>query len=238
MGEITMADRRSQIRARSYQEIRQVARDLLVAEGLQGVTINAVARRMGMSGPAIYRYYDSHDDLIAGLTAEFYREATAAIEAARLPGAVNLVPMSRALRRWALANRAGFRLIFASPPLAQPSGPSPREDRAAANAFGAVFFDEVAAIWGQKGFPVPDPASVTPALWPQLRRYAGETGDRLPPEAVYVFLNCWVRLYGLLCMEVLHQIDFAITDAAPLFEDCLRELCGWLDIPYREENAG
>lgn len=237
-----MTDRRSQVRARTYQEIRQVARDLLVAEGLQAVTINAVARRMGMSGPAIYRYYDSHDDLIAGLTAEYYREVTAAVDGARVPGTVNLVPMSRALRRWALANRAGFRLIFASPPLATAHAlapaPATREDRVAANAFGAVFFDEIATIWGQKGFPTPKPASVAPALWRQLERYAAGNSDRIPPEAVYVFLNCWIRLYGHLCMEVLHQIDFAITDAAPLFEDCLRELCGWLDIPYRNEDAG
>jgi len=231
-----MTDRRSQVRARSYQEIRQAARDLLVAEGLQAVTINAVARRMGMSGPAIYRYYDSHDDLIAGLTAEFYREVTTAIEGARLPGAVNLVPMCRALRRWAIANRAGFRLIFASPPLAAPPALAPREDRAAANAFGAVFFDEVATIWEQKGFPTPRPASVAPALWQQLDRYAGETGNRMPPEAVHVFLNCWIRLYGHLCMEILHQIDFAITDATPLFEGCLRELCSWLEIGYHGES--
>lgn len=110
-----MTDHRSKVRARTYQEIRQVARDLLVAEGLQAVTINAVARRMGMSGPAIYRYYDSHDDLIAGLTAEFYREVTVAIEGARVSGTVNLVPMNRALRHWAITNSAGFRLIFASP---------------------------------------------------------------------------------------------------------------------------
>ncbi|MDD7970827.1 TetR/AcrR family transcriptional regulator [Roseinatronobacter alkalisoli] len=233
-----MADRRSQVRARTYQEIRQAARDLLVAEGVQAVTINAVARRMGMSGPAIYRYYDSHDDLIAGLTAEFYHEVTAAVADARVPGAVNLVPMSRALRRWATTNRAGFRMIFASPPLPQPPGPATREDRKAAIAFGALFFDEVAEIWDQKGFPTPKPASVAPALRHQLERYTVESGNRMPPEAVYVFLNCWIRLYGHLCIEVLHQIEFAISDAAPLFEDCLRELCGWLDIRYYDENAG
>ncbi|MFN3955761.1 MAG: TetR/AcrR family transcriptional regulator [Pararhodobacter sp.] len=233
-----MTDRRSQVRARTYREIRQAARALLVAEGLQAVTINAVARRMSMSGPAIYRYYDSHDDLIAGLTAEFYREVTAAIDVVRVPGAVNLVPMCRALRRWAIANRAGFRLIFASPPLTPAPDPAKREDLEAANAFGALFFDEVATIWDQKGFPTPEPASVAPALWHQLERYAGESGNRMPPEVVHVFLNCWIRLYGHLCMEVLHQIDFAITDAAPLFEDCLRELCGWLEIGYRVETAG
>lgn len=35
------------------------------------------------------------------------------------------------------------------------------------------------------------------------------------------FLSCWIRLYGLLCMEVLHQLDFAYTDLEPVFEECL-----------------
>lgn len=78
---------------------------------------------------------------------------------------------------------------------------------------------------------------MAPALWYQLERYSDENGNRMPPGAIYVFLNCWIRLYGHLCMEALHQIDFAITDAAPLFEGCLSELCGWLNIQYDEENA-
>lgn len=225
-----MTDRRKQLRERSFQDIRQAARALLLAEGLAGVTINAVARRMGMTGPAIYRYYDSHEALIAGLTAEFYREATEEIEAVRAPGAVNLVPMCRALRRWALANRAGFQLIFATPPLAPSPGLARGEAQQAALAFGAVFFDEVAQIWESKGFPVPAPASMDPSLRQQLDQYARENGNRLPTEAVFVFLTCWIRLYGLLCMEVLHQMDFAITDASPLFEGCLIDLCGLLAI--------
>ncbi|MEQ4715866.1 hypothetical protein [Nonomuraea sp. B19D2] len=40
-------------------------------------------------------------------------------------------------------------------------------------------------------------------------------------------------LYGLLCMEVLHQLDFADTDLEPVFEECLHELAGILSVEYR-----
>lgn len=47
----------------------------------------------------------------------------------------------------------------------------------------------------------------------------------------------WIRLYGLLCMEVLQQIDFAITDASPLFEEYLTEFCDWLGSDYEADPA-
>lgn len=217
----------------TLKDIRQVARDLLIEEDLPAVTINAVARRLGMSGPAIYRYYASHEDLITALTDDFHSELTAAVEAVRVAGQVNLVAMARALRRWALDNRAGFRMIFASPPVPAQREQAGREGCGTAHAFEEVFFEEVEAIWKTKRFPVPELEMMPPRLSRQLEAFAGRTGERLPPEALYVFLNCWIRLYGLLCMEVLEQIDFAVADAEPLFEECLQELCGWLEIEYR-----
>ena len=232
-----MTTRRQHVREMTFRDIKQAARDLLVTEGLHAVTINAVARSMGMSGPAIYRYYTSHDDLIVALTADFYRDLTATVDAVRVPGQVSLLPMSRALRRWALDNRAGFGLIFGSPPAQIGKEQVGREDRQAASAFGQVFFAEVEAIWNAKRFPVPELSALEPQLLDQLESYAREMGGRLPPEAIHVFLNCWIRLYGLLCMEVFQQIDFAITDAAPLFEECLKELSDWLGIDYDAATA-
>ena len=39
-----------------------------------------------------------------------------------------------------------------------------------------------------------------------------------------MFLTWWMRLYGLLCMEVLHQLDFAFTGPEPVFEETLRDI--------------
>lgn len=227
-----MTTRRQHVRDMTLKQIVEVARDLLVTGGPGAVTINAVARRMGMSGPALYRYHASHEDLVAAVTADCYRELTDRVQARRVQGEICLLPMSRALRGWALENRPAFRMIFASPPLPSQQGANEREDRRTARAFAEVFFAEIEAIWTSRGFPVTSLADIAQPLRVQLEVYARQTGNRLPPEVVEVFLRCWIRLYGLLCMEVLEQIDFAIADAEPLFEDCLQQLCTWLAIPY------
>ena len=41
---------------------------------------------------------------------------------------------------------------------------------------------------------------------------------------MHVFLSCWIRLYGLVCMEVFGHLRFALDDAEPVFE---AELAGW-----------
>ncbi|WP_189322390.1 hypothetical protein [Streptomyces flaveus] len=43
-------------------------------------------------------------------------------------------------------------------------------------------------------------------------------------------MTSWTRLYGLLCLEVLHQMDFVLTDMEPLFEQCLGELAETLGL--------
>ena len=41
-----------------------------------------------------------------------------------------------------------------------------------------------------------------------------------------VFLSCWIRLYGMVCMEVFGHLQFALHDAEPMFEAELRDLAG------------
>ena len=48
-------------RAATTKEIIQTARQLLVAEGSAAISLRAIAREMGMTAPAIYRYFDSHE---------------------------------------------------------------------------------------------------------------------------------------------------------------------------------
>ena len=53
---------------------------------------------------------------------------------------------------------------------------------------------------------------------------------QLPLGVLRVFLSCWVRLYGLICMEIFGHLKFALADAGPLFEDELRQLGDLLGI--------
>jgi AcrR family transcriptional regulator len=232
--------RRERVRQATLAEIRAAARRLLIEQGSQAVTINAVAREMGMSGPALYHYFAGHDELVGAVTADFFRELTEAMETARdacPPGehGARLLAACRAMRRWAVSHRAEFGWVFASPITAERRPDSPRE--LAGRDFEQVFLEEIAELWKSRRFPVPAPEELPASIGEQLRAYADSTGVGLPVEAIHVFMSCWIRLYGLLCMEVLNQLDFVYSDMEPVFEECLREIAPKLGLDYETETT-
>ncbi|MFC5833357.1 TetR/AcrR family transcriptional regulator [Nonomuraea insulae] len=227
--------RRERVRQATLAEIRAAARRLLIEQGPAAVTINGVAREMGMSGPALYHYFAGHEELVAAVTVDFFRELTEAMEAARgaqPPGdhGRRLLAACRAMRRWAVTHRAEFGWVFASPMAGERRPDSPRE--LAGQDFERVFMEEIAELWRTRPFPAPGEGELDPSIREQLRAYATATGLTLPVEVIHVFLSCWIRLYGLLCMEVLGQLDFAYSDLEPVFEECLREMAPRLGLDY------
>jgi AcrR family transcriptional regulator len=228
--------RRDRLRQATLAEIRTAARRLLIEQGSAAVTINAVAREMGMSGPALYHYFSGHEELVGAVTAGFFRELAEKMEAARDahasgPAVRRLLATCRAMRNWATSHPAEFGWVFASP--IAPSNRRPGSPRhLAGQRFEQVFLDQIVDLWRTRPFPVPILADLAPSLREQVREYSTVIGGDLPPEAVHVLLACWIRLYGLLCMEVLNQLDFAYADLEPVFEECLRDLCGMLDLDY------
>ncbi|MFD0653410.1 TetR-like C-terminal domain-containing protein [Streptomyces malaysiensis subsp. malaysiensis] len=52
----------------------------------------------------------------------------------------------------------------------------------------------------------------------------------MPPGAIAVMLRCWVRLYGVISMEALGHMSFALSEGQHFFEFELRDLCRVLDI--------
>ncbi|MGW4327360.1 TetR/AcrR family transcriptional regulator [Nocardia sp. NPDC004573] len=226
--------RRERQRKATLGEIHEAARDLLVEQGSAAVTINAVARRVGMSGPSLYHYYPGHDALVGAVTADFFDELAAAMEHVRdahadEPVGERILAVCRAMRRWAITHPAEFGWIFAAP--ISPLNRQPESERhRAGQRFERVLLDLTIELWRTRPFAVPDLAGLPPSLREQLTAYSAAIDEQLPPEAAHVFLSCWIRLYGLLCMEVLHQLDFAFTDFEPVYEECLRDLTGILGL--------
>jgi AcrR family transcriptional regulator len=234
------ASRRDRLRADTLREIKQAARQVLVAQGVDGLALRAVAREVGMTAPALYRYFDSREDLVEHVVADLYDELVAVLEAARdaarpATAAVQLLACSRAFRRWATTHHAEFSLLFGSAgdgvvPVhgAAGAGNSPAE--LAARRFGGVFAVLVAQIYGERRFPVPADDEIEPALQEQLRAWCAEFPVQLPLGVMQVFLSCWIRLYGLVCMEIFGHLRFALADAEPMFEAELRALAGVLGV--------
>lgn len=235
------SSRRTRLRQATLDEIHEAVRALLVEQGQSAVTINAVARHVGMSGPALYHYYASRDDLVAAVTADFLRELTVAMGQARdartsASAGERILAVCRAMRVWAVAHPAEFGWIFASPIRSSDRARhSPRHQ--GGQRFEEVLLELTVELWQTRPFPVTPLAELPGPLRQQLTAYSTSIDRRLPPEAAHVFLSCWIRLYGVLCMEVLHQIDFAYTDMEPVFEECLRDLTRTLGVGPPQEGV-
>ena len=218
--------RRDRLRQATVTEIKATARRLLV-EGGDALSLRAIARAMGITAPALYRYYDSHEDLVTALAVDLYDELITVLEHAReaLPAddvAARLLAVSRAFRRWSLDHPREFELLFVNP-MPQLVGPTKRGNvHAAAQRFGAVFGELVARLWQRRPFPDAE-AGLDARIDEQLAAYDAPLARLLPRPAIYVFLRCWSRLYGTVTLEVFGHLHWALTDTEPLFEDMLAD---------------
>ncbi len=236
--------RRERVRAAAYDEIRTVARRLLAAEGPPGVTLRAIAREMGMTAPALYRYHPSRESLLTDLCATFLDELSDELEAARdhvpatRPGE-RLVAVSRTFRRWAHVNPAEFALIFGSPIPGLPTTKERHIDESHAEdpthmggiRFGSIFVGIFVQLWNRQPFPVPADEEIDLALRTQLDLEL-PGAEQLPRGARLIFLGAWTRLYGLVAMDVFGHLAWALTDTEPFFESELRRACNALGIDW------
>jgi AcrR family transcriptional regulator len=233
--------RRDRVRAETTAEIKQTARRILVEQGPEAATLRAIAREMGMTAPALYRYFGSHEDLIKHVIGDIFTEIGAGIEAAidaagpSMTG--KMVAACREFRRWGLAHKSEFGLLFGTP---LPTLEALHNDRdvvaECAAKFSGVFFALFFELWRKHPFPIPSDDEIDPGLRGQLARYREALGVDLPLGAGLTFLRCWVRLYGMVSLEVFGHLHFALDDAEPIFEITLGELAQMVGLDYRPEN--
>ncbi|KUJ38738.1 TetR family transcriptional regulator [Streptomyces albus subsp. albus] len=234
--------RRERLRMATIREIKEVARALLVQEGPENVTIRAIAREMGMTAPAVYRYFTSRDALIMGLRGDIFAEMAQQVGAVieelptEEPGR-RLIASARALRAWALAHPHEFGLVLGpwAPGLGREEA---KPERDMGWVFGSVITNLIEDLWRVRPFPVPAERELDPGLVGQLRTLSEDQDVDLPVGAIAVTLRCWVRLYGLICMEALGYLSFALSGGEAFFERELRDLCAALGIAGDFEEPG
>ncbi|MFF5171216.1 TetR/AcrR family transcriptional regulator [Micromonospora sp. NPDC000089] len=222
--------RRERLRTATVSEIKDGARRLLVTGGVEAVSLRAIARDMGMTAPAIYRYFPSLEALVFDLAGDLYDELRQRIEAARDAAGPEpteqLRQMCRAMRRWAVEHPAEFTLIFGNPvpgvtdftdQCVDPEHPGAR--------FGAVFLVPFVALTRRAALPPPPPDlhELRQRLGTHLGPLAASHGE-LPIEVAYAFLSAWTRLYGLVAMEVFGHLSWAVDEPEALFETELAAL--------------
>lgn len=221
-----MATRRERYREDTSREIRSLALRQIEESGPDGLSLNAIGKAMEMSGPAIYRYYASRDQLVTALIVDGYAdlsetlEATAATARRRSPAA-RLRALASAYREWALAQPHRYMLMFGG--RRPPGYEEPEETIPVVHRSMLVFLDALAALHGDRQPPARDNPS---ALERQLTAWSrSRDGDDGPPALVLrLGVTAWTRLHGIVSLEIEGVLASMGLDAAHLVAAEMDEL--------------
>jgi AcrR family transcriptional regulator len=111
-------DRRARRRQETIREILDIARQVMTEEGVNGLSLAEVARRLGVQPPSLYKYFPSLMAIYDALFLEGQRENLEVMRAGMQgaePGLAALTAGLEASGRWCLANRAVAELLFWRP---------------------------------------------------------------------------------------------------------------------------
>ncbi|MFD0403648.1 TetR/AcrR family transcriptional regulator [Kitasatospora sp. NPDC127121] len=220
MGASDVRTPRERYRAQVQEEIKERAWEQIATAGASALSLNAIAKRMGMSGPALYRYFASRDELITELVRDAYRSLADAFQARAAAGA-DLAGLAQALRRWALDDPQRYLLVYGTP---VPGYRAPEDTTRISVEIMAVLLDACTAELS--------PAEQSPAVSPspfdahlaEHRAWAGE--HPAPPAVLHLALAVWTRLHGVLSLELAGHFTGMGFDPAQLYAAELRSLTG------------
>ncbi|WP_067689392.1 TetR/AcrR family transcriptional regulator [Nocardia jejuensis] len=228
--------RRGRIPAVSDADIRRVARSLLVEQGLDAITLRAIARELGITAPALYRYYESRECLVSAVRSDVCVDLALDIAStlADLPddAALRFFAICRGFRGWALAHSREFTLVFASPATAGIDSAM----RQFGEPVGRLFLEAAGRLLTEHEILTP-PTELIPAelredligFQTNLLAVLADSGQKFPAEKLdlgvsYVMIQFWARLYGHVTLEVFGNYPIRITDPDVLFDATLADI--------------
>lgn len=199
--------RRERLRAATIEEIKAAALDHMHRLRTCDITISDVARSLGMTAPAIYRYFAGREGLLESLVVDAFDELGRRLgeAAARVPAAdpgLSLLALSDAFRTWSRAEPVRFALMYGLP-VPGYCGPESEADAAASRAmqnFGFV----VESAREQGSLREPRAGEPPAALLDAMR----EKGWDLGGPACAAMLHGWAALHGVVCLETFGHFDW------------------------------
>lgn len=220
--------RRERYRRQTVAEIKAAAMAQLCEGGTETVSLNAIARSMAMSTPALYRYFAGRDELLAELAVDIHLALADTLDAAsarETSTASRVGAVANAYRDWALGQPHAYHLAY------ETTYGSVREHAAdrippAAQRCMNVFLGVVAEA-GEPPVP-PLPA----ALDQQLRCWNGGGQHRISTGVLHFGLVWWSRLHGLISLELGQHLAATGVDAALLYRSEIEAMLGALRHRY------
>lgn len=205
---------RATARAELTRAILDNAAAQLAQSGPADLSVRAIARDLGMSSSAVFRYFPSRDDLLTALIVEAYDELGEAVEAAdagvrrRADFKARFRAIAQAVRGWAIEHPHQYALTYGSP---VPGYEAPEDTVAPAErvTFALLVLLSEAQQAGKKPkgperVPAAEKASLAPIL--------GYVDPALSPAYGVRGLAVWAALFGHVSLEVFGHMNAGVLD--------------------------
>ena len=214
--------RRERLRQETIAEIKDVAREQIAERGAAALSLGGVADKLGMTTPALYRYFANRDALVTALIVDAYGSLAAALEASgaespEMDFGGRFQQMLVAYRRWAVAYPQQYNLMYGSP-IAGYEAPRERVLPAAARSlrlFVQLLHDADRA--GVLRIPAPyqePPVSLAPVL-DDMRLSLPDLD--VQPAVLTLALMIWVRFQGFVWQELHGHLTAPILQTGELY---------------------
>ena len=202
--------RRERVRAATIEEIKATASRILREHGPE-LRFTDIARDMGMTAPALYRYFSDRDELLSALMVDGFEELQAAL--ARALDAAEPVDLAARVRAAATAYRSfatqdpsRFSLLFGLPNPGfvhsqHTSGP-------AAGATMARLESMMRTVIADGDLPRPLVHEVGPTVATELPAVQRGEGEPIPTEHYQALLHFLAAVHGFACLETFDHLSW------------------------------
>ena len=236
---------RERTRADITRQILDAARRHLATDGASGLSLRAIARELGVSSSAVYRYVASRDDLLTRLNVAAYDTLGVAAEAHEAAVASDdfvgrWSAVCHAVRAWALANPNEYALIYGTP---VPGYIAPSATIAPAARVSNLLLEILVAAAAAERLAS---AIVDDDVAPDHQRALAPVRALVPPEVpdalVQRGLMASAALFGTVSFEVFGHLDHVVGEDAgdrdAFFAECVQRWATEAGIASDQTDAG
>jgi AcrR family transcriptional regulator len=166
-----------------------------------------------MASSAIYRYFESRDQLLTVLIIDAYNRLGAAIEDAdaacdRDDLIGRWTAIAQEFRAWALSNQADYGLVFGTP---VPGYEAPADTNAAGLRYTNVVVQLVADATAQGCVSEIELPKIK-GLVSEYRNVKKAIGVNAPDTTLLAGLSAWASVFGAINLEIFGHVDNVYTN--------------------------